>query len=124
VQAAVYLMDAHGSNVRELTPPALQALEPDWAPDGSRVIFDTNCCNPRHSAIWSISPDGTGLTQLTFPGAKHDFTPEYSPAGDMIAFERDSADFSTSSIFTMNSDGSGLTEIQADAFVPAWGSAA
>ena len=80
VQAAVYLMGGHGTDVRELTPARLQGSRPDWAPDGSRLVFWTNCCNPRHSAIWSIGADGTGLTHLTFPGAKHDFEPVFSPA--------------------------------------------
>jgi TolB protein len=124
VIAAIYLMGVHGTNVSQLTPASLTALEPDWSPDGSRIVFWTNCCNARQPAIWRVRPDGTGLKQLTFPGARFDFTPEYAPAGDKIAFERDSSDFSTSSILTMNPDGSGLITIQPDAFIPAWGPAA
>jgi len=124
VIAAIYLMGAHGSNVRQLTPASLQAGAPDWSPDGSRIVFDTNCCNPQHSAIWTMRADGTGLPeQLTFPGDDHDFVPAYAPAGDKIAFERDSPDFSTSSILVMNADGSNPLPIQADAFNPAWGPA-
>ena len=32
VQAAIYLMGPHGTNVRELSPPSLQARDPDWSP--------------------------------------------------------------------------------------------
>jgi TolB protein len=121
VQAAVYLMDSHGTNVRRITPTALQALDPDWSPDGTRIAFWSNCCNPQHSEIWTVRPDGSGLVQLTFPGAEHDFTPSYAPEGDRIAFERDSEDFSTSSILTMNPDGSDVITIQTDGFLPSWG---
>jgi Tol biopolymer transport system component len=122
VQAAIYLMKRHSSAVRRLTPARLEAFEFDWAPDGSTIVFTTNCCKP-HSAIWTVRLDGTALEHLTFPGARQDFTPRFSPQGDRIVFERDSADFSTSSILTMNPDGSDVATIQTDAFVPSWGPA-
>jgi TolB protein len=122
VQGAVYLMDAHGANVRRITPTALEAFDPDWSPDGTSIAFVSNCCSPQVSEIWTVRPDGTGLKQLTFTGAHHDFTPSYAPEGDRIAFERDSADFSTARILTMNPDGSAIETIQTDAFLPSWGS--
>jgi Tol biopolymer transport system component len=123
VVAAVYVMRADGSHVRIVTPTGLEASQPDWSPDGSRIVFGTNCCNPRHPAIWTVGLDGSALKQLTFPGARYDFTPKYSPAGDRVVFERDSADFSTSSIMIMKPDGTGVAPLQADAFLPSWGPA-
>ncbi|MEP6639071.1 MAG: hypothetical protein ABJC39_06955 [Chloroflexota bacterium] len=123
VQAAIYLMDAHGSNLRRLTPTGLEAFGPDWSPDGTELLMLAPCCTAEHTAIWKVHPDGSGLTQLTLPGAEYDYTAAFSPQGDQITFERDSADFSTSSILTMNSDGGPPTTIQADAFAPSWGSA-
>src|SRR6266516_3044045 len=38
VIAAIYLMGVHGTNVSQLTPASLTALEPDWSPDGSRIV--------------------------------------------------------------------------------------
>jgi Tol biopolymer transport system component len=113
-------MSSHGTNVRRITPTALQAGNSDWAPDGTSLVFESNCC-PQTSGIWSVHPDGSGLTQLTSSGSKHDFTPTYAPQGNRIAFERDSADFSTSIILTMNPDGSDVTTIQTDGFLPSWG---
>ena len=122
VIAAVYLMNLRNSSIRRVTPAWLEAFQFDWAPDGSTIAFATNCCDPLHSAIWTIRRDGTGLKHLTFPGARHDFDPRFSPEGDKIVFERDSPDFSRSSILTMNTDGSDVRTIQKDAFVPSWGS--
>lgn len=123
VQAGVYLMGPHGTGIHLVAPSALQAVDPSWSPDGTRLAVWSNCCNPESSAIWTIAPDGTGARQLTFPGEQHDHAPAYSPQGDEIAFERYVADFSSETLVTMNPDGSGLTEIQPDAFAPDWGPA-
>jgi Tol biopolymer transport system component len=122
VRLAVYLMNADGSNVRRLTPAGLGAFAPDWAPDGSRIVFSTHCCGLRQpTAIWAINVDKTGLHELTFPGQRHDFAPSYAPSGDKIAFERDSSDFSHFSVWVMNPDGTGVTKIRGNSGAPQWG---
>jgi Tol biopolymer transport system component len=123
VTAAVYLMDAHGANVRLVTPTSLEALDPDWSPDGATIAVDSNCCNSQIKAIWKLHADGSGLEQLTSPAPENDFNGTFSPMGDRITFERDSADFSTFSVLTMKADGSDVTTIQTDAFEPVWGPA-
>ncbi len=122
VIGAVYLMGARGG-IHELTPSGIEAIDPDWAPDGSRIVFWTHCCMPLPNGISAINPDGSGLVQLTSPTDANDIRPSYSPQGDRIAFEHDSADFSTRSIAVMNADGSGQTVIQDDAYFPNWGPA-
>jgi Tol biopolymer transport system component len=124
VQSAVYLMNPDGSNIRRLTRPGLLATSPEWSPDGSRILFSTNCCAVTLTAeVWVINADKTGLQQLTFPGQRHDFSPSFAPVGDKIAFERDSADFSHFAVWVMNSDGTGLTKIRGNSGEPAWGTA-
>jgi TolB protein len=123
VLSAIYLMNPHGSNVRQITPAALEAFEWDWAPDGAKIVFDSHCCNPQPPEIWTVNPDGSALTQLTFPAPGADEEPSYSPQGDKIAFTRYAADFSNPSIVTMNTNGTGQTQIQSDAFTPRWGPA-
>ena len=50
--------------LKRLTAPSLRAFWPDWAPGGHRILFSDHCCLP-HSNLWTVRPDGSGLTKLT-----------------------------------------------------------
>ena len=58
--------------------------------------------------IFTMEPDGTGLSQLTH-NAAFDFDPEWSADGKKIAFESDRGLFSE--IFVMNADGTEETQV-------------
>ena len=122
VQGAVYLMNSHGANIRQITPSGLEGFQQDWSPNGTALALSSNCCSPLNSALWTVRPDGGGLQQLTLPGTQHDFVPSYSPRGDQITFERDSADFRTHAVMTIPAGGGTPTPIQSDAGDPSWGS--
>ena len=60
------------------------------------------------SSIYTVSPDGTGLTELT-TNTSEDYGPVWSPSGDKIAFSsfRDG----NLEIYVMNADGSAQTRL-------------
>lgn len=75
--AALYVVDADGSNFRRVTPTGLYAHYPSWSPDGTRLVFSNTefVVNAAHTRvldmpedIYTINIDGTGLTQLTQDG--------------------------------------------------------
>ena len=74
---------------------------PTWSPDGARIAFADQ------GDLWVISPDGTGLTRLTFVGGSAIFTPVWSPDGSQLAVVIDTV------LHVVEADGSGSIEIEA-----------
>jgi len=64
------------------------------------------------STIYTINPDGSGITQLTPSGSgTFDRLPAWSPDGTKIAFGRTTFQISAPEIYVMNADGSNQTRI-------------
>src|SRR5206468_7167087 len=67
--------------------------------------------------LWTVHPDGTGLTQLT-QSPSYDDLPTWSSDGSRIAFVREGA------IYVVNADGTGLRDVVdvkgLDPFQPQW----
>jgi TolB protein len=119
----IYLMGAHGNGMHLITPTATEAVDADWAPDGSKLAFWAPCCVPGFSTIWTIRPDGTGMQQLTNSSAGFDIRPSFAPQGGRIVFERIPLDFGPSSLYIVNANGGPATLFMADASNPSWGPA-
>jgi len=90
----------------------LDAL-PQFSPDATKVIFNSERPGSQDSNQWQIvtpSVDGSGETVLPMPlGASQTWAPTYSPDGSKIAVEAwgyDSAGNYFDGIVTMTSDGS------------------
>jgi Tol biopolymer transport system component len=123
--AGVALVHPDGTDRHLLTPFRLRAGSADWAPDGSRLVFESNLDAP-HSSLYTIRPDGSGLHRLTSPpGEQNDFLASYSPDGEQIVFSSDRGG-DQPDIWVMNADGTSKHRLPrtpaAFDFAPDWGS--
>jgi TolB protein len=67
-QLEIFVMDADGSNKRQLTSNGAANFAPYFFPSGDRVIFVSNLHDPgsRNFDLYTINTDGSGLEQITF----------------------------------------------------------
>lgn len=63
----LYVMDADGSNLQQITTFGKASFAPYFHPDGERIIFCSNALseNVRNFDIYMINVDGTGFEKIT-----------------------------------------------------------
>jgi len=92
------VMNPDGSGVRKITRPpnGTEDSNPDWSPDGKRIVFVRAPSIGVHS-LWTVSADGSRLRRLSPPCPPgrdipaceaDDGWPVWSPDGRHIAFQR------------------------------------
>ena len=88
-QLDIFVMDADGSNKRQLTDNGRANFGPYFFPDGERIIFSSNMDaeSPRvpDFDLYAINVDGTGLERLTFAGDFDGF-PMFNSDGSKLIF--------------------------------------
>ena len=82
----IYVMDADGSNQRNLTNNPAEDWSPAWSPDGQRIAFDAYNLLPHvREAIFVMDADGNNRRKLTNNPAWHDAAPDwFDPAFALI----------------------------------------
>jgi Tol biopolymer transport system component len=85
----VWVMNADGSNKRQVTKLNAASFAPFFTPDGKRIIFCTNYfatdARKRNFDLAVINIDGTGLERVTF-NETFDGFPMFSPDGKKLVF--------------------------------------
>jgi len=83
----VFVADADGSNVRQVTNLGKANWAPNFMPDGKRIIFASNHEYEKGFPfnMYIINIDGTGLKKISHDGG-FDAFPMFSPDGKKIIF--------------------------------------
>jgi Tol biopolymer transport system component len=82
----LFLMNADGSGVRQLTHNAAADVGPSWSPDATELGFASD--RGGAWAIWAIKTDGSHPHQLAHGGQAAVNPPVWSPDGRCIAYGR------------------------------------
>jgi Tol biopolymer transport system component len=86
-QLEIWVMNADGSDARQVTSLRAPSFAPFFHPDGRRILFATNLGDPRDANfdLYLVNDDGTGLEQVTTYGGFDGF-PMFSPDGKRLVF--------------------------------------
>jgi len=113
---AIFTVGVDGTDERQVTPWKLGSSEPGWSPDGRLIALDVPGVTFKggEQNIYTIRPDGTGLTQLTahLPMADNHtqatFDPCWSPDGSQLIFTHFPSTNGLADLYVVNADGSDL----------------
>ena len=83
----IMVMNADGSNKRQVTHLNKASFAPYFFPDGKRIIFSSNYADPkgRDFDLYVIKTDGTGMERITYNDTFDGF-PMFSPDGEKLVF--------------------------------------
>ncbi len=114
IGGSLWVVNVDGTHARQLDlpPPNWWAR---WSPEGTTILFVSERNQPT-GAIWTIRPDGSGLTKVfEDPSGGFPIDPIWSPDGTQIMFMLDPiSDRFThpdNVLCVMRSDGTGLTKL-------------
>ncbi len=83
----IFVMDADGTNMKQVTNLKAASFAPFFHPDGKRIIFSSNfgSKNLREFNLFMINIDGTGLEQITY-NPSFDGFPMFAYDGKYLIF--------------------------------------
>ena len=123
-ESHLLVVNADGSNLRQLVPADLHAVDPDWSPNGSQIVFTSSVWNSAEidpiviaADIFAVRADGSGLRRLTRDGesARPNWTADGRIVYAHLPQDLESQDLAAAfELWIMDADGTGKTPLQAD----------
>jgi TolB protein len=103
----IYVMNADGSGLRQITSSPTLDLSPAWSPDGEMITFARNLNG--HDNIFIVDARTLETSQLSRNTTGQDSDPAWSPDGTKIAFSRNADGIPR--IVVMDADGSNVATL-------------
>jgi TolB protein len=108
----VWVMNADGSGAVNLTPPPEQGQDPDWSPDGTRIVYARS--TDQGSRIYTMKSDGSDTVKVLETGVANSFQvqPRWSPDGTRIVYvDNRGSSAQMTWIYVVHADGSNPTPV-------------
>lgn len=92
--AEIWVIDADGSNARQLTDDNLLDQAPAISPDGSRIVWNQWSPFPTYTDrdLWTMGADGSGQ-RLFFDGANTERASQFTPDGQTLVMASETGDY-------------------------------
>lgn len=118
----IYVINADGSGLAQVTTDSAADFDPSWSPDGQWIAYRHQPGDDESTEIFTIGADGSDPQNLTNNEGVADWGPAWSPDGSKIAFDSSGDHRGTLRGYLMNTDGSDNTQIDEEAWIeyPAW----
>ena len=115
----IYVMDADGSNRRQVTSERYCGRDPAWAERGERIVF-LACSGP--TSLMSIRWDGTDRRPIASnsPGEDFDYQPAVARDGTRLVFTRTVSDTNRTELWIAHADGREARRLVRDAAQGVW----
>src|SRR4051812_8822623 len=112
----IFVMNANGSGLRQITKNKVDDGGPAWSPNGDRLVFhrwlDQADLLDDQADLITVRVNGTGERNLTRSPGISDYQAVWSPNGREIVFARDDSGLEND-IYTIRPDGSHLRALTA-----------
>jgi Tol biopolymer transport system component len=100
----IYIMDADGKNLKQLTRMPGYDGGPFFSPDGKRITWRHFTEDGSQAEVWTMKVDGTDQKQLTRLGAMS-WAPYYHPSGDYLVFATNLLGFANFEVYMVDAAG-------------------
>lgn len=110
------VMNADGSDLRDLHTSSTSTVYSAWTPDGTKLAISSGSPPHYNDDIYMMDPDGSDQINLTNTLGLNESYPDFSPNGSQICFTRykPGAQKPTPGIYVMDADGSDPTLLVKD----------
>lgn len=116
----IYVANANGDEATCVACSACDEAEPDWSPDGTTLVYQSNCGGSYD--LWTVRL-GSSPVQLSRTPDWDEREPHWSPDGKQIIFRANpvgSGRNEDGTLWTVGADGSGARNLGVVGRVPVW----